>query len=113
MDSCFTNEAHDGSLREKRGDLLITRDMRVFSAKLGCSGACDVVEFRRSESGIACTGRRDCISHSQWSISGVKNEATQPMHFSFVARLCVWKRCCAVTSHRGRFITAGPREEKW
>lgn len=49
--------AHDGSLREKRGDLLITRDMRVFSAKLGCSGACDVVEFRRSESGIALHGQ--------------------------------------------------------
>ena len=45
--------AHDGGLREKRGSLLITRDLRIASPSLGVSGACDVVEFRRSESGIA------------------------------------------------------------
>ena len=58
MDGQLLHErAHDGSLREKRGDLLITRDMRVFSAKLGCSGACDVVEFHRSETGIPLQGQ--------------------------------------------------------
>ena len=41
--------AHDGSFTESRGDLVITRDMRVFSRMLGVSGACDVLEFRRSE----------------------------------------------------------------
>ncbi len=49
--------AHDAAQREKRGDLLITRDMRVFSSRLGITGACDVVEFRRSENGIALPGR--------------------------------------------------------
>ena len=49
--------AHDTAQREKRGDLLITRDMRVFSSRLGITGACDVVEFRRSENGIALPGR--------------------------------------------------------
>lgn len=48
--------AHDASLRERRGDLIITRDMRIFSRTLGISGACDVVEFRRSKSGIPLTG---------------------------------------------------------
>lgn len=33
--------AHDGSFTESRGDLVITRDMRVFSRTLGVSGACD------------------------------------------------------------------------
>lgn len=36
---------------ESRGDLLITRDMRVFSRTLGVSGACDVLEFRRGGTG--------------------------------------------------------------
>lgn len=48
--------AHDASQREQRGDLLITRDMRIFSGSLGISGACDVVEFRRSKTGIPLAG---------------------------------------------------------
>lgn len=48
--------AHDGAQRERRGDLIITRDMRIFSRQLGLSGACDVVEFKRSESGIPLMG---------------------------------------------------------
>lgn len=48
--------AHDASQREQRGDLLITRDMRIFSRSLGISGACDVVEFRRSKTGVPLVG---------------------------------------------------------
>lgn len=50
-------KAHDSEARESCGDRLITRDMRVFSATLGVSGACDVVEFHRRESGIPLQGR--------------------------------------------------------
>lgn len=45
-------KAHDGSSREKRGDLLITRDMSIHSPTLGVSGSCDVVEFHRGAVGI-------------------------------------------------------------
>ena len=44
--------AHNGAFTESRGDLLITRDMRVFSRTLGVSGACDVLEFHRGSAGI-------------------------------------------------------------
>lgn len=50
-------KAHDAELKERRGDLLITRDMHVFSPTLGISGACDVVEFRRSETGVSLHGQ--------------------------------------------------------
>lgn len=49
-------KAHDSSLREKRGKLLITRDMRVFSPNLGISGDCDVVEFRQDPQGVPLRG---------------------------------------------------------
>lgn len=49
--------AHNGAFSEKRGDTLITRDMRVFSSTLGVSGACDVLEFHRSASGISLKGQ--------------------------------------------------------
>ena len=49
--------AHDAQFTESRGDLLVTRDMRVFSPTLGVSGACDVLEFHRESSGISLPGR--------------------------------------------------------
>ena len=44
--------AHDASLREKRGPLLILRSLPVFSRRLGLSGQCDGVR------GLKCPGRR-------------------------------------------------------
>lgn len=48
--------AHDGSVKEKRGDLIISRAMPVHSKELGISGECDVVEFHKSEQGISLFG---------------------------------------------------------
>lgn len=50
-------KAHDGSQREKRGDLLITRNMSIHSPTLGVSGSCDVVEFQRGDRGIPLSGQ--------------------------------------------------------
>ena len=48
--------AHDASLRQKRGELLILNSLPVVSATLGLSGQCDVVEFRASPEGISLHG---------------------------------------------------------
>lgn len=50
------HHAHDGNFREKRGDVIITRAMKIASAELGISGECDVVEFHRVQDGIALNG---------------------------------------------------------
>lgn len=50
-------KAHDVSSAEKRGDLIISRAMPVYSRELGISGECDIVEFHRTENGIHLTGR--------------------------------------------------------
>lgn len=47
---------HDEEIRERRGDLLIVRGLRVVSHSLGLSGTCDVVEFRRSQRGVRLSG---------------------------------------------------------
>lgn len=49
--------AHDASIKEKRGDLLIVRAMPIHSREMGVSGECDVVEFHRCENGISLEGR--------------------------------------------------------
>lgn len=48
--------AHDESYVEKRGNKIITRGLRIKSAKLGLSGECDVVEFIKDKDGISLTG---------------------------------------------------------
>lgn len=50
-------KAHDISIKEKRGDLIIARAMPVHSRAMGVSGECDVVEFHRAQDGIALSGR--------------------------------------------------------
>ena len=48
---------HDAFSAEKRGGLLISRGMSVFSRTLGVSGACDAVEFHASPKGVTLAGR--------------------------------------------------------
>lgn len=48
-------KAHSGDA-ESRGDVVIMRALRVFSATLGVSGECDVVEFNRNADGILLNG---------------------------------------------------------
>lgn len=48
-------KAHSGDA-ESRGNVVIMRALRVFSATLGVSGECDVVEFNRNADGISLNG---------------------------------------------------------
>ena len=52
-------KAHDNAIKEKRGDLIISRGMAIFSRSLGLSGACDVVEFHRAADGVKIFGRNE------------------------------------------------------
>lgn len=49
--------AHDPFSAEKRGEVLISRGMAVFSRTLGVNGVCDVVEFHASPKGVELAGR--------------------------------------------------------
>lgn len=51
-------KAHDPYLAEKRGDVIISRAMPVYSRAMGVSGECDIVEFHRTEDGIRLHGHR-------------------------------------------------------
>ncbi len=49
--------AHDGTQKEKRGDLVVTRGMAIFSRTLGITGSCDIVEFHKDAGGVNIFGR--------------------------------------------------------
>ena len=51
------DNADDPYFTEKRGDLLVSRAVPVRSDKYGIVGKCDVVEFRRDDSGVRIAGR--------------------------------------------------------
>lgn len=59
--------AHDGSIREHRGDVIIVRGLWVVSHELGLNGICDVVEFHRDPCGLPLSGEE-----GRWSIVPVE-----------------------------------------
>lgn len=96
----FHEKAHDGSQREKRGDLLITRDMSIHSAELGISGSCDVVEFHRGTEGIPLPGQEGL-----WQPSPVEYKRGVPRpdranHLQLCAQaMCLEEMlCCDIAS---------------
>ncbi|MEG1930825.1 MAG: CRISPR-associated protein Cas4 [Anaerovorax sp.] len=50
-------KAHDMLVKEKRGDVIVSRGMAVFSKSLGINGVCDVVELHKNSKGITIFGR--------------------------------------------------------
>ena len=49
--------AHDKFFTEKRGEILVSRAMPIFSRRLGLSGECDVVELHSLPNGVSIFGR--------------------------------------------------------
>ena len=96
--------AHDSGLREKRAGVIVTRDLAISSQTMGASGACDVVEFRKSADGIRVRRAASCPIRS--STSTARRGKTWPMSCSSAGRRCVWKKCFAAISKRARCISA-------
>lgn len=49
--------AHDKFFSETRGNTIISRGMPIYSASLGTSGDCDIVEFHKCKDGIGLKGK--------------------------------------------------------
>lgn len=50
-------KTHDNTIKEKRGDLIVSRGMSIFSRSLGITGTCDVVELHKVSDGVNIYGR--------------------------------------------------------
>jgi len=50
-------KTHDNTIKETRGDLIVSRGMGIFSSSLGLTGSCDVVELHRASDGVNIFGR--------------------------------------------------------
>ena len=83
------DNAHDPLFSEKRGGLIVSRGMPVFSRALGVNGVCDVVEFHESPLGVTLSGR-----DGRWLPANPSNQMQTGC--SYAARLCASKKCCFV-----------------
>ena len=89
VDGSILHEKAHGGGTESRGDLLIVRAMRIHSTVLGVSGECDVVEFHRSENGVALQGR-----DGLWSPFPVEYKRGKPKpHDADELQLCAQAMC--------------------
>lgn len=80
---------YDEKFTEKRRDLLICRGMRVFSARMGVTGQCDVVEFHQGESGATLLGREGL-----WQPCPVEYKRGKPKKdASDILQLCAQAMC--------------------
>lgn len=81
--------AHDRDRKEVRGGAVITRGMSVFSARLGISGACDVVEFHLDPEGVPLSGRA-----GRWQPFPVEYKRGAPKpHDADELQLCAQAMC--------------------
>lgn len=81
-------KAHDSS-SEKRGEIIVTRSMPVFSRELGIRGICDVVELRKDDSGVKIHGRE-----GKYRVVPVEYKRGQPKdHNADELQLCAQALC--------------------
>lgn len=64
---------HDADFHEKRGNIVISRAMYVSSPRLGISGECDAVEFKKDDSGIELFGLE-----GKYSVTPVEYKRGEP-----------------------------------
>ena len=81
--------AHNQSLTEKRGDVIITRDMPIFSRTLRASVKCDVVEFQRDNEGVSIFNREGL-----WLPNPIEYKRGKPKtHDADKLQLCAQAMC--------------------
>jgi CRISPR-associated exonuclease Cas4 len=94
----FHERTHSEAMTEKRGNVIITRGMRVISLALGITGQCDVVEFHMDPEGIVLHGYK-----GKWRPHPIeyKKEAQKKMMqtgSSFAHKQCALKKCWLAVS---------------
>lgn len=92
--------AHDGSFTESRGDLVITRDMRVFSARSAYQARATCWNSAAARRAFRSKAARACGSPIPWSISAESRKRARKTRSSSVDRRCALKKCSAARSAR-------------
>jgi CRISPR-associated protein Cas4 len=92
-------KAHDGFSCEKRGNIIISRGMAVFSKSMGTNGICDIVEFHKDDNGIPLYGRQGKYQVFPVEYKKGKEKQTEADVLQVVAQaMCLEEMlCCKIT----------------
>lgn len=90
--------AHNNTFHEKRGDLIITRGLAVASPYLGISGECDIVEFRKDNSGIEIAGQEGkfLVTPVEYKRGTPKIDKSDKMQLAAQAMCLEDMLCCTI-----------------
>ena len=109
----FHRRVHDNNNHEKRGDIIIARDISFSSATLGISGQCDVLEFHRSPEGIRLDGYE-----GSWIPYPIEYKKGEPKEFNADRlqlcgqAMCIEEMLCVDISEGALFYGSTRRREK-
>lgn len=89
---------HDADFHEKRGDTVIARAMAVSSPRLGISGECDAVEFKRDSGGISLFGLdgRYSVTPIEYKRGAPKADESDMMQLAAQAMCLEDMLCCEI-----------------
>lgn len=90
---------HDSGFHEKRGEAIITRAMAVSSARLGISGECDAVEFKKAKGGINIFGVEGeyIVIPIEYKRGEPKKDESDIMQLTAQAMCLEEMLCCEIT----------------
>lgn len=109
---------HNPDFREVRGDVITVRAMAVSSSRLGISGECDAVEFRKDSSGVALSGLegRYSVTPVEYKRGSPKEDERDTVQLAAQAMCLEEMLCCTVpcgylyygeTRHRTKVVIDG------
>lgn len=105
--------AHDPYYNEKRKDVIVSRAMPVSSRTMGVSGECDIVEFIRSEEGIALHGHRGLFQVCPIEYKKGKPKDTQIDILQLTAQaMCLEEMLCTEIQEGAVYYGETRRREK-
>ena len=89
---------HNPDFREVRGDVITVRAMAVSSSRLGISGECDAVEFRKDSSGVALSGLegRYSVTPVEYKRGSPKEDERDTVQLAAQAMCLEEMLCCTV-----------------
>lgn len=103
---------HNDSLREKRGDLLTIRGMRVVSHTLRLSGICDVVEFHADTNGVPLRGREGLWQPFPVEYKHGTSKQSDADRLQLCAQAIALEEMLVCTVPRGAFYYAADRRRE-
>lgn len=105
--------AHDETLRERRGDTIIVRNLSVRSSSLGLQGYCDVVEFHEDPAGHPIAGEEGLWQELPVEYKRGVSKVNDADRLQLCAQAMCLEEMMGSTVRKGCLYYNGTRSREW